>query len=93
MDLKGLTNLKRELEGCRRRQPKAVELEALARQLGRERNPDRGKEPTYVSREFPDLRPLSIPNHKGKDIPKGTKNSILNQMEDDVLAWEERLGS
>jgi hypothetical protein len=45
----------------------------------------------YESEIFPHLRPLSIPNHKGRDMPPGTKNSILNQLEDDVDAWDEAL--
>ncbi len=37
------------------------------------------------------LFPLAIPHHGGRDLPVGTKNSILNQLEDDILAWEEEL--
>jgi len=36
--------------------------------------------------------PLSIPHHGGRDLAPGTRNSILNVLEADVLAWEERLG-
>jgi len=59
-------------------------------QLGRKKV-NRGKEPMYENDAFPHLRPLSIPNHKGRDLPLGTKNSILTQLEDDQAAWEEAL--
>lgn len=90
MNLKGIKALRKEVAALRRFQPKAKDLEALAKRLGRKKT-DRGKEPTYVSEKFPDLRPLSIPNHKGRDLATGTKNSILNQLEDDLLEWEDSL--
>ena len=58
--------------------------------LGR-RQDRRGKEPTWVHDELP-VYPLSIPHHGGRDLATGTRNSILNVLEADVLAWEERLG-
>jgi hypothetical protein len=51
----------------------------------------RGKEPIWVSTEFEDLFPLSIPRHGGRDIAPGTKDSILDQLELDVISWDERL--
>jgi hypothetical protein len=51
----------------------------------------RGKEPTYDSQAFQHLRPLSIPDHKGRDMPSRTRDSILNQLEDDLEAWNEAL--
>lgn len=45
----------------------------------------------YESKPFPHLRPLSIPNHKGRDMAPGTRNSILNQLEEDADAWEEEI--
>jgi hypothetical protein len=74
----------------RHSQPKAKELQALAERLGR-KTINRGKEPMYANETFPHLRPLSIPSHKGRDMPTGTKNSILNQLEEDLDAWEETL--
>lgn len=44
----------------------------------------------WESTEF-DLYPLSIPRHGGRDLAIGTKRSILDQLEDDVQAWEQRL--
>jgi len=70
---------------------KAIAFQRLANSLGRNPDKSRGKEPTWVSRDFPELRPLSIPDHGGRDIPYGTKQSILNQLEDDVYSWEELL--
>jgi hypothetical protein len=45
----------------------------------------------WESNEFPTLRPLSIPDHGNKDLAPGTQSSILNQLEDDIFAWDERL--
>jgi hypothetical protein len=87
MDRKKLERISRQLGSLRRSQPKAKELQSLAGQLGR-KSVNRGKEPMYESEAFPHLRPLSIPNHKGRDLPTGTKNSILNQLEEDLDAWE-----
>ncbi|MBV9636642.1 MAG: type II toxin-antitoxin system HicA family toxin [Methylobacteriaceae bacterium] len=52
----------------------------------------RGKEPMWESAEFDELYVLAIPRHGNRDLAPGTKKSILDQLEDDVLAWEERLG-
>lgn len=73
----------------RRSPQKAAALESVARRLGR-RRVKRGKEPMWQSIEFESLFPLAIPHHGGKDLAPGTRNSILDQLEDDVLAWEER---
>ena len=53
----------------------------------------RGKEPIWESTEFAELYPLAIPDHGGRALAIGTKNSILDQLEDDILAWEHRLGN
>jgi hypothetical protein len=92
MNRRKLEAIREEVGALRRSQPKAREFESLAVQLGRKKV-NRGKEPTFESEAFPHLRPLSIPNHKGRDIPRGTKNSILNQLEDDLDAWDEALAS
>ena len=65
-------------------------MESLARSLGR-RRVKRGKEPVWESEAFDDLFPLAIPHHGDRDLATGTKRSILEQLEGDVLAWEERL--
>jgi hypothetical protein len=88
MDRKRLQKIRREAESLRDTQAKAAALQRLARRLGREKV-NRGKEPMYESEPFPNLRPLSIPMHKGRDMPTGTKNSILNQLEEDIDAWHE----
>jgi hypothetical protein len=90
MDRRKLESLRRQVRSLRRSQPKARDLEALAVRLGR-KTVNRGKEPTYESKKFFHLRPLSIPHHKGRDLPTGTKNSILSQLEEDIDAWEETL--
>ena len=85
-----LDKLKRDLASRRRSQQKAADLERLARQLGR-KLVKRGKEPVWESIEFEHLFPVSIPHHGGRDLAPGTRNSILNALEDDILAWEEKL--
>jgi len=89
MNRKRLERIKRLLQQARRSQQKARDLETLARMLGR-RQDKRGKEPTWVHDELP-VYPLSIPHHGGRDLAPGTRNSILNVLEADVTAWEERL--
>lgn len=59
--------------------------------LGRRLHP-RGKEPTWVNYEFPDLRPVSIPHHS-KPIYKWTAGSILDQLEQDLERLEEKYGT
>jgi hypothetical protein len=90
MTRRQLETIRRNMQALRRSQPKAKELRGLASRLGRKRV-RRGKEPTYESEAFPHLRPLAIPNHKGRDMPTGTKNSVLTQLEDDWDAWDEAL--
>ena len=85
-----LARLWRDLAALRPGAHKAREFERLARRLGRELV-KRGKHPMWESMAFDELDALSIPRHGGKDIAPGTKHSILNQLEDDILAWEERL--
>lgn len=87
MNLKRLTKLKRELDALSRGQAKAGELESLAIRLGR-KQVKRGKEPVWESEAFPILFPLSIPHHGGRDIPVGTRRSILRQLLEDIEAWE-----
>src|SRR5580704_1380007 len=90
MDRNKLERLRQTLADLRRVQPKSRQLQSVAGQLGR-RPVRRGKEPMYESEPFPHLRPLSIPNHKGRDMAPGTRNSILNQLEEDADAWEEEI--
>jgi hypothetical protein len=88
MTRKKLKALWRKLDDLRRSPHKAIAVQRFARQLGR-REVKRGKEPTWENDDFPDLRPLSIPDHGGKDLTPGTQNSILNQLEDDLCRWDE----
>ncbi len=77
--------LRREVEQLRSRlgSIRASELVALAKRMGRQRF-ERGKEPTYVRAGW---FPLSIPGHPGT-LKKGTAHSIVNQLEQDVVAME-----
>jgi hypothetical protein len=90
MNWKKLNKLKREHRDRRRSPQKARDLESLAMRLGRKMT--EGRHPTWVSTKF-QLRPLSIPHHCGRDIPPGTKNAILDQLEEDLIALEEKLGN
>lgn len=92
MNSKQLAKLQSRLESSRRGQPKVRELVNLAESLGRKIT-DQGKHPMYESLPFPHLRPLSIPNHGSKGLATGTKLSILSQLDDDVMAWQELLES
>jgi hypothetical protein len=90
MTRNNLKKLAQELAEMRRSPQKAIALEGLAKKLGR-RSVKRGKEPTWENDNFPELRPLAIPHHGARDLPPGTKNSILTQLEDDLIAWENKL--
>jgi hypothetical protein len=91
MNWKRLNKVKRELAGMRQGRHKALEFQSLARRLGRDENTKRGKEPMWESIPFPDLFPLAIPKHGGKDISPGVQRQLLNLLEEDVLRWEEKL--
>lgn len=90
MESKRLNRLKRRWEGLRSAPAgiKRIKLKNLAEALGL-RSEKRGKEPTYVSDDFPYLTPLSIPSHR--EINKFTAKDILGQLEVYFSAWEERL--
>ena len=90
MNKKKLGKLRGELAAARRSPQNARALEALAQSLGR-RKAKRGKEPNWVNDNFPDLAPLSIPHHGGKDLPTGTKNNIVDQLSEDLFEWEDSL--
>ena len=91
MNRKKLNKARRELAQLRRSPQKAAALESLAGRLGR-KLVKRGKEPMWENTKFDQLYALSIPHHGGRDLSLGTQRSILDQLEDDVLAWEEWLG-
>lgn len=85
-----IAKLRNEWKSLRRKGGvKSSELQSLARKLRRKRH-DRGKEPTWISQCFPDLRPISIPDHPG-DLNKFTAAGILGQLEEDLERFEEAL--
>ncbi len=66
---------------------KVLELEGLARALGRQRA-KRGKEPVFARNAEPRLfPPLSIPHHSS-GLKVGTARSIVEALLKDVVAWE-----
>ena len=85
-----LEKLRRKIGELRRKGGiKSSEVESLAKSLGRVLHP-RGKEPTWVSKQFPSLRPLSIPHHS-TDLNRYTAGNILDQLEEDLERFEERI--
>lgn len=84
-----LSKLRGELAAARRYPRTAREMESLAQRLGR-KLANRGKEPCWISEVFPELRPVSSWGHRG-DLRIGTQRNIVDQLEDDLLAWEEYL--
>jgi hypothetical protein len=87
MDRKKLDSIREDMDAMRRRMVKAADLQALAKQLGR--HPvNRGKHPNWESEAFEHLRPLSIPDHGGRDLSKTVRSCALKLLEDDVAAWE-----
>jgi hypothetical protein len=88
MDASKLARIRDDIAAARRKPQTQSDLADLASRLGRVRRKGRkGKEPTWVT-HLPGCFPLSIPNAKGGDLRPGTKKSVLNQLEDDVGAWE-----
>lgn len=65
------------------------QLKNLAKSLGRIPYP-RGKGPTFINPRLPRSKPLTIPNHPGA-LPRYTAESILEQIEGDLFALEEKL--
>jgi hypothetical protein len=90
MNRRKLEKLRRELESLRRSPAKAIAFQSLATRLGR-RVVNRGKHPIWESVEFSGLFPLAIPDHGGRDLSTGVRNSVLNQLEGDILAWDNKL--
>lgn len=90
MDRKDLASIKRELLHRRGRPQRAARLERLAGRLGRE-CVRRGKHLLWESSSFPSLRAVAIPYHGGRELPEGTKINVLDQFEEDLIAWKQRL--
>src|SRR6185312_5264672 len=89
MNRRKLDKLRREHAAMRRSPQDAASLQSLANRLGRKAANSRGKHPNWES-SFDHVYPVSIPDHRG-DIPTGTKNRILDCLEEDILAWDEIL--
>ncbi len=85
-----LRRCEQKLAKLRRSVPSAKQLERLATSLGRKRVKI-GKEPTWESMAFPNLRPVSIPRHSF--LSRFTAGSILGQLEEDIFRHKEMLES
>jgi len=90
MNPKQLRRCEQRLAKLRRSVPSAKQLEGLATSLGRKRV-KRGKEPTWESMAFPNLRPVSIPRHSF--LSRFTAGNILSQLEEDIFRYKEMLES
>lgn len=89
MNQKKLDRITLRIVQARRSPQKARDLESIAKQLGRTKV-NRGKEPMWEN-DLPGRPPLAIPHHSSRDIAIGTRNSILDILEEDVLALQEIL--
>jgi hypothetical protein len=91
MDRRKLDKLEAELDAMRHKSVKAADVQSLANRLGRNLV-KRGKEPNWANSEFPNLRPLSIPDHGGgRDLSPRVRKSVLNELENDIDAWDQKL--
>lgn len=88
--LREIEELHRELR--LRKAVQAREIEELAQKLGRKQH-HRGKEPAWISTEFPSLYPITIPRHGKSDLKIGTKNNILRQLQEDIDCFKQRIGA
>lgn len=87
MTKRKLAKLRRELKKLRagKYNLKSSDLTSFAKKVGRKPDTSRGKEPTYVSVIFSDLRPLSIPGHTA--INPYTADSIMDTFDADLNKW------
>lgn len=95
MDARKLDRIQRDIAAARRRVVTYSDLVSIATSLRRKKLKAagaRGKEPAFVSIEFPNARPISIPFHgNNASIARGTAKNILNDLEGDVFRFRERL--
>jgi len=89
MNSRKLDRIMRRIEQARLSPQKARDLESIAKQLGRTKV-NRGKEPMWEN-DLQGSPPLAIPHHSSRDIAIGTRNRILDILEEDVLALQEIL--
>jgi hypothetical protein len=87
MDAKKLARIRDDLEAARRKPQTQGDLARLAARLGRTPWKGKSKHPLWVT-SLPGSRPLSIPCGKRRDLPPGTKKSVLDQLEGDLEALE-----
>jgi len=95
MDKRRVSKIQREIRDERRRVSTHESLKAIATSLKRVKlkgAQTRGNEPMFVSTEFPDARPISIPFHgRNASIPPKTAKNILNDLEADIFRFLQRL--
>ena len=75
----------------RHRSVKAADIQGLAARLGREKGELR-QGADLGERRVSELRPLSIPDHGGgRDLSPRVRKSVLNELENDIDAWDQKL--
>lgn len=90
MDRRKLDKLWAALAAARRSPQKGSDLEALAKMAGRTEQTG-GKHPMWVS-AFPQHRAFPIERHGGNpDLSPHVRKVVLNHLETDAEAWEERV--
>jgi hypothetical protein len=90
MNRKKLGKLQDELDQMRASSCRAADVQSLAARLGRNLG-NRGKHPMWVSDEFKELFALSIPDHGGRDLSRHVKKKILDNLQQDIFAWDAKL--
>jgi hypothetical protein len=90
MDRKKLDRLWAALAAARRSPQKASDLEALAKMAERKEQAG-GKHPMWIS-PFLQHRAFPIERHGGNlDLSPHVRKVVLNHLEADAAAWEDRL--
>jgi hypothetical protein len=87
MDAKKLSRIRDDIAAAQRKPQTQGDLADLAGRLGRTPRKGKSKHPLWVT-SLPGCGPLSIPCGKRRDLPTGTKKSVLDQLEGDLEVWE-----
>ncbi len=90
IDATRLHRLQAEIRALRQMPSNSARLEMLACRLGRKVH-DAGARPIWTSSRFSHLPPLAIASSGERNLPGGARHRILDQLEEDVLAWSEML--
>lgn len=93
MTRKKLKRIWQDIAAARRSLPKLSDLEDLARRCGRSHSTG-GKHVMWKSDAFPEHRAFPIPRHGGGPTASyAVRDTVLDHLEADAVAWEELLDS